>query len=251
MRINELLCSDFVWSFSRLNAYHTCPYMFYLQYIEKLKGIDNAFGQFGTHCHGILERYFKKELSLFDLSYEYTSTYNKNVTEKFPWNKYKDLKTSYFNAGREYFDNFKGFDNYEILAVEKEILCNVDKYKFTGYIDLIIRNKNNQIIMIDHKSKSKFKSKKEFKEYLRQLYLYCIAVYEEYGEYPAKLFFNMFKEKKWEGTGFDINALEEAKQWVVSTIDKIMKTEKFSPLSNDFYCRNICGQRLNCGYYRK
>ena len=46
--------------------------------------------------------------------------------------------------------------------------------------------------MLDHKSKGKFKSKKEQAEYARQLYVYAKYVKEKYGKFPKVLIFNMF-----------------------------------------------------------
>ena len=59
---------NMTWSFSRVNSYNTCPYAWYLNYIEKNRDEGSAFSEVGTLIHEILEKYAKGELSLFEIS---------------------------------------------------------------------------------------------------------------------------------------------------------------------------------------
>jgi hypothetical protein len=240
---NNFFVRDFNWSFSKLNCFDTCKYAFYLQYIEENKGIDNSFGQFGTHCHKILEKYANNELEIFELLPEYEMTYWETVTEKFPPNKYKDLGESYFNQGLEYFENFEGFDEYEILGVEEEVKFKIGEFNFTGFIDLVLRK--DGIIINDHKSKSKL-SKKEKEKYLKQLYLYSIPIKEKYGEYPKELWFNMIRFNEIIKEQFQMNKLEETKEWALNSINSILNEKDWKPTNSDYFCRFICGVRELC-----
>ncbi len=237
--------NDFKFSFSKLNLFDTCKQAFYLQYIRELEGIDNAFGQFGTHCHNILEKYAKNELVIFELLKEYENKYWEIVTEKFPPNKFKDLGQSYFEQGYEYFSNFEGFDDYEILGVEEYVNFKIDEFDFTGYIDLVL--KKDGIILSDYKSKSKM-SKTEKEKYLRQLYLYCIPIWEKYGEYPKELWFDMIRFDEIIIEQFKINKLEETKKWAKNKIYEILNEKDWKPISESFFCKFICGQRKNCNF---
>jgi len=242
----KFILDGFEWSFSRINAYCTCPRMFYMSYIQCLDKTGNAFAEWGSFGHYILEKYFRKELEFFELSNIYSSEYEGNVKASFPPNPYVNLNHRYYDVGKEYFDTFEGlFEKAEILGVEEEIHINIDKYKFVGYIDLILRD-DKGIIIVDHKSKSKFKSKKEKDEYLRQLYLYSIHIYEKYGEYPYMLVFNMFRANEIIEEKFDITAYELAKEWAVDTIEKIYKDMDFKSSQDDFFCNWLCSCNAHC-----
>lgn len=220
--------------------------MFFLTYIKCLKTLDSSFGQWGTFGHTIFEKYYKKELDFYELSDYYAKNYYDIVNIKFPPNAYVDLNEKYYNVGKNYFENFEGlYDNSEILGIEQEVNLNIEGYEFTGFIDLILKD-DKGIFIVDHKSKSKFATKKEKNEYLIQLYLYSIYIYEKYGKYPYKLVFNMFRENDIIEEKFDIKALENAKKWLKDTIDEIYNDMEFKANKNEFFCDYICGCRLNC-----
>ena len=137
------------------------------------------------------------------------------------------------------------------------------KYPFIGYIDLVLLDKTDgEYVVWDHKSKSKFTSEREKKEYLRQLYLYAGYVKEKYGKFPKELTFNMFRANEIVTEPFNETDYEAAVDWFVSTIDKIYETtafldkiaisyyEKMKDLSDfkrdDFFCNNLCDSRKSC-----
>lgn len=220
--------------------------MFYMTYIQCLDKTQNAFAEWGSFGHLLFEKYYKKELEFFELSSEYVKKYDNNVKTKFPPNPHVDLNKSYYDKGKEYFDSFEGlFDDCEILGIEENLKLKIGKYDFIGYIDLVLRNEDG-IIIVDHKSKSKFKSKLEKKEMLIQLYLYAIHIYEKYQEYPKKLIFNMFRANEVVEEKFDVNELENAKKWVENTIDDIYKDMEFKCIKNNFFCNWLCSVNSYC-----
>ena len=233
------------WSFSRLNSFYSCKHAWFRSYILKERGLGNSFANYGTMVHEIFEKYAKGQLEIFELSDEFEKQFESNVWD-FPPNRYVDLCESYKNQGIDYFNNFDGFDDYKILGVEKEINFEIDGYKFIGYIDSLLENKEGNLIIQDFKSKASFKSKAEKKEYARQLYLYSIPIIEEYNKYPTKLIFNMFRKQNIVEIPFDIKALEEAKEWALNTIKLISKEEKFEANINEFFCNQLCNHREIC-----
>lgn len=242
----KFLLDTFQWSFSRINAYKTCERMFYLTYIKCLKTSSGFFAEFGSFGHSLLEKYYKKELDFFKLSKEYAEKYHETIKTKAPPNPYVDLNKKYYDVGKEYFDNFEGiFNDCEVLGVEEELKIKIEERDFIGYIDLILRDEYG-IIIVDHKSKKMFESKKEKEEYLIQLYLYSIYIYEKYGEYPYKLVFNMFRENKIVEEKFDIKKLELAKKWVEDTISTIYKDLEFEVNKKEFFCNYICSVGYAC-----
>ena len=89
---------------------------------------------------------------------------------------------------------------------------------------------------------------KDIDEYLRQLYLYSIPVYNEYKIYPKYLIFNVFRCGEWIEEPFQIEKFEEAKQWVIDTINKIKNESAWLPLSDEYFCNHLCGMRKICEY---
>lgn len=248
------------WSFSSVNSFNNCKQCFYLTYIKKKPRLQNAFAEWGSFGHSLLERYYKGELEFFELSQEYMDGYDDNVREKFPPNIYVDLSERYFDAGLSYFNHFEGLpDGYVVLDVEAKITTKVGKYPFVGFADLIIKDtKDNGIIIVDHKSKSKFKNETEQNAFLRQLYLYALYVKEKYGVYPKELRFNMFRANQEVTVPFNEDDFTAAQQWFIDTVDaiyceqnfldKIIESEKgvkdFN--KNDFFCNELCGVRECC-----
>ena len=64
------------WSFSSVNCYNTCPKAFYLTYLKEQPKQDNAFAQWGTFGHSLLERYYRGALELWDLGEKYREEYD-------------------------------------------------------------------------------------------------------------------------------------------------------------------------------
>ena len=246
---NDFILDGMRWSFSSVNTYNTCPQAFRLGYLDALPRVDNAFSDWGTWMHEIMERYFKGELEFFELSQVYVDGYKDNVKCEFPPNKFCDLSERYYNAGKEYLDRFDGlFEDYTVLGVEQKVKLDINGRPFVGVIDLLIETPDG-IWVIDHKSKSAFKSKRERAEYARQLYLYSIYVKEKYGKWPIKLVFHMVRAG---GELIEIPFVEAdamaARQWFLDTIDAIYQDVDFESTPNK-YRRQI--EELRERYQRK
>lgn len=248
-----------IWSFSRLNFH--CLREWYLYYIECNKGRTSAMAQFGKLMHTILEKYAKNELTIFEISKYYEDHFDDVVTEMFPYNKYVDLRDSYYQKGLDYLDNINLIlDDYEILGVELKVEFEIGGKPFIGFIDLLLRDKKTgEIIILDHKSASlKFKKNGDisktdaahFQEFKRQLYLYSIPVIKQYGK-VSFLEWNLFKDQKFIKIPWKQEEYEEAIRWAEDTL-KLLSEEKewAADTSNIFYCRNLCSQRLNCNEWR-
>lgn len=233
MSQHDFILDGMRWSFSSVNTYNTCPQAFRLGYLDALPRVDNAFSDWGTFMHSIMERYFKHELEFFELSQVYVDGYAEAVKNKFPPNKFCDLSKRYYDAGKDYLDNFDGlFEDCEIVGVEQKVKLIIDGRPFVGVIDLLLRGPAGYIIL-DHKSKGRWKSKRELGEYARQLYLYAFYVKEQYGVWPIKLVFNMVR------TGGELTEIPfveadaiAAKQWFLDTIDAIYSDDKFLSTPN-------------------
>jgi len=245
------------WSFSRCHSYENCNYAFYLKYIEKESDEQNFYAAFGKFCHEILEKIFKKEITLNEAIDYYNEKFYEEVND---YGTAESTVEKNFYLGLDYFENLDlgWLDDYEILGIEKKCLFTINKIKFIGFIDLLVQHKETkEIIVIDHKSseypigkKGKVLKKKQddYDNYKKQLYLYCEQVYKEYGVYPSHICWNYFKDQKWLKLPFIKEEYEEAKKWAVELIGEIHNDENFLPNLSYFYCNNLCGFRNVCDY---
>lgn len=259
MEDNSFVISTMQWSFSRINNFYSgCPREWKAHYIDCEETCDSFDGQAGSAAHETLEAFFKGEISEFEMSDYFADKYKQNVTLQCPYPN-GDTK---FSKIMEYFDNFS-FDHnkYEILGVEKKVNFSIGGNDCVGYIDLLLRNKEtNEIIIQDHKTstikilKSGKVSKYDelhFDAFKKQLYLYSSTVLNEYGRVD-KLMWNMLKD----GTYIEIPWKEEEYyetiKWAEDTINSINKEQDFPANPSYYYCSNLCSVRrnMNCPYKR-
>lgn len=249
---------DMVWSFSRLQSFDTCPYEWYLHYIEENESENGFFAEFGTLIHSGLQKIYEGSLSIWDAQQWYEDNFGKVVLHNAPPNNYVDIAEEYYNDGYNYFGNISQLDDkYEILGVEKDLSFNIKRKPFVGFIDLLLKDKNTGEIMIcDHKTaKLKFKKNGEisktdiehFESFKRQLYLYSKPIIAEY-KHVDYLAWNMVRMDKIIKIPFDKNEYESSLNWAIDKIKYISKEALWLPNKDEFYCRNLCGMREICEY---
>lgn len=255
---------DMVFSFSRCHSFENCKYEWYLNYLLKdedgkriYDNEQNFYAAFGHFCHELLEKYLKGDLSENRIAGYYERYYDNNVDSS---EIGESTAEKYYELGLSYFEDmgFDWLDEYEILGVEEKCNFEIDGIKFVGFIDLLLKRKaDGKIIIIDHKSAeyplgkrgSVLKRKQEsYEAYKRQLYLYSQHIINKYGEEPAELWWNYFKEKQWLKLPFIREEYEESLKWASETIREIDKEEDYLPNMDYFYCNNLCGFRHSCDY---
>jgi RecB family exonuclease len=194
-----------------------------------------------------MEQYAKGEAELWDLPQMYEWQFDTAVPEKFPHNKYVDLRDSYYSQGLNFLKSFEGYEDLNILGVEEEFTINIDDWQFNGFIDLVFKDKDGRLIIRDYKSKASFKNDNEKHKYARQLYLYSLYAKEKYGRYPDELQFLMFrKQREPVRIPFNIEDLEEAVQWAKDTVAIIRNAFDYPAQCDDFYGENLCNHREYC-----
>lgn len=221
--------------------------MFKLTYIDKVERQDNAFSEFGTFCHKLLESYATDKLPLIALAEEYESGFDDSVRHCFPPFP-KGMGQKYYEAGKRYFENFEGFgEEWEILSVERWFELDIEGNKIAGLADLVLRHKvTGEIMVVDHKSKSATSMKRDLDVYRKQLYIYAMYVKEKWGVWPSILRFNMFKEGFNIDEPFDLSQVEATKQWILDTIREIREEKEWKVSSSSYFCRWVCSCIDHC-----
>ena len=247
------LISGMKWSYSRLKAYEACKYSWFLKYIRGIKDIPCFYTEYGSFIHSILEQYYTGKLKKSEL----LTTFLINFKEKVRGQRPSDsVVKKYIQAGTSYFRTFEPFP-MKTIWVEHKAEFEVDGHDFVGVIDYLGESEEDGLCLVDNKSRDlKPRSgravptakDKELDDMLRQLYLYCIPVYEEFGRYPDFLCFNCFKAGTFIKEKFQMEKFEEAKQWALAMIQEIEDTEDFEPNQNYFFCKWLCGVSDKCVY---
>lgn len=208
---------------------------------------DNAFAQYGTLAHMLIEGWANGLIFAADLASEWERHYDSVVTEPFPYAS-KGYDVRYYEAGKNYFDSFAGFGSgWNVLSVEEEFFTTIGGFPFRGFADLILKHESSgELMLVDHKSTSAASIKKSAEKHSLQTYLYAGMVAEKYGQHPSILQLNYFKAGKQEITPFCKLEYQAAVNWAVKTATDIVFADQF-PRHEDFYfCSHLCSVRNFC-----
>jgi hypothetical protein len=255
----SFITDNIKFSYSGVTTFENCPHSYKLTYIDVENKIENAFGQFGLLVHHVLERYFAKEIDVWDLADYYKQKYDEFVTVPYPPNNYVDLGHSYFQAGLDFFTMFD-FDRrgYEVVSIEDNIEFDMTTdIKAVARPDLVLKEiETGKYILFDYKTakmkKTKPQLKKQISDYMRQMKLYCYAVWLKTGIEinEVRLWFIrdnfIYKEQ------IDSMDISDTTTWFVELINKIKEEQNWYPLDiekNEFFCAFICSVRNSCRYF--
>lgn len=248
----SLLRPNHIYSYSQLSSFDECPYGFYLQRIEKMEQVQNAFAEQGTLIHDLLDKWAKGELTKEQLPDEYERRYPDEVLCSWPkMLAAKGYAEKTYNQGLEYFQNFDEFRGYDVIATEEKFRTDIDGRPFVGVVDMVLRDQvTDELIVLDHKSKSLNSFRKNEDEMYRQQLLYSKYIKEKYGRFPDRMMFNLFKENGLKKDRvFDENAYNETVKWAADIIHKIESYDLMDWLQSkeqDFFCTELCSMRKNC-----
>lgn len=244
-----------VWSYSRLTAYEHCPYSWYRRYIEGDIGESSFYGDNGRAMHEVFDALVKGDVSFEDAPSLYLEKY-----EAITSTVKQDIMDKTFDTCINYLCNIDEdvLSGYEVVGSEIKLDFYICGYRFTGFVDLLLRDGNGDLIIVDHKSSDPFlkkngepyaKTKEQFENYVKQLSLYCFGINEIYGEMPTKIVFHHFKN---DGrlTVISVNEklIEDAVEWGISVIEKIFNDESFEAKPKTGFCYRLCDYRKDCEY---
>lgn len=246
------IMSDWTWSYTRVKAFEQCPHSFYLKYlVREGPKVQNFFARYGDTMHKILRQFYEGGLTKEELPSEWITRFQNDV--------YGDvsakLSSNYFLQGLRYLEGIK-LPSESIVGVEREVHGIFSGHKAYGFVDLLKSDKENELIVTDHKSKvltprstkQHRKTDDELDEYQRQLYLYANMLRQELYKPVKYIEFNCFREGLTIREECELTKELAAVKWFQQMIQRIEKEEDFTPNINYFYCKNICDMRNVCEY---
>jgi len=251
------LIKDMTWSYSRLEAFDSCPYRWYLQYIHypKLMKEDKFYAVYGLFMHELLESYYTAKMAKDEVMLAFLTQFPERTQGAGRPNPGTVRK--YFQSGKEYIRNLKPL-RFDMVSVEEKIDFHIGGMLFTGRIDylgtedgeyVIVDNKSRDLKPRSGRAKPTLKDK-ELDIMLRQLYIYAEAVRQKYGKLPKLLCFNCFKTGMLIEEPFREDAYHEALLWAEGKIREILDVDEFPPNIEFFGCSYICSYSSHCCYWK-
>lgn len=161
-----------------------------------------------------------------------------------------------YDIGLNYFSDVNlDAGNLNIIYVEKNVLFEYAGYKFRGIIDLMYKDENGDLIILDHKTseypitkKGRIKKNKQatMDGYIKQLAMYAYGVKNVIGQMPKYIGWNFIREGKIYLIPVTDKLISETMKWAKEVIEKIYKTEEFEKIGEYFMCGNLCDFRNEC-----
>lgn len=207
MEEKELPISDIL-SYSRIDTFKTCPMRYKIRYVDK--NYDDATSlalSLGTLSHYIFELKHTpgQTMTLEEIWQGFMDGFEEegikgwnDLVDEYGFEIYEiDEKTGNSVEDRVQIMKDKFFnetieDEWEVIGLEKEFIITFNnKAKIKGFIDRVDRNKiTGEIRVIDLKTNKKPYDSKQLATPL-QMYIYSLACYELYGQYPSECIYDM------------------------------------------------------------
>jgi hypothetical protein len=250
----EIILNEMKYSFSSINTFNTCKYSFLELYINVENRLNNAFGEFGSFVHLIIEKYFKDELEIWNLSSYYKDNYSNNILCSFPTYP-PGMANNYYEQGLEFFENFQ-FDKekYDIILIEKKDEVKFKDIKIVFIPDLVLKNKETGIVTLyDWKTANMFKGdkvdKKKLEEFKKQVHLYAFLLWLSKEIKVDNISIWAIRNNKFIDFPYSNDTSIDVLEWFEDSVKQIKKeTEWDANTKNQYYCYNLCSFRDRCGY---
>lgn len=175
---------DRIWSWSKINCFHTSPYEYYLKYIKQAKEdrADSIYTTTGGLAHNILEKFYTDEIPYEQMIEEFEDGWMVAA-------EIADLKFDRADEERngkikdKYYENLVHFFNNHTVLKNKPVIEQFVKVKvgdnlFQGYIDCAFKDEEDCVVIQDFKTSSIYKGAKAENE-CGQLVLYAIGLNQQ------------------------------------------------------------------------
>lgn len=247
----DLILQNKTWSFSSLSTFNTCAHAFYLNYIENVgPQSGNFYASVGIFCHEILEKYFRKELEIFELGDYFREHYHEIVKSPIPYPK--GLEQKYYDAICLLFDYFAfDRDKYDVLAIEDKYEIEIEGFKVVVKPDLLLKEiESGKIILIDYKT-SNYSANKH-KSYQKQLVLYAEIIKRTTEIQIDEIRVWYLRVDKFVDVVYTTDIAKEVMVWFQNGIRNILQEKDFeADTSQEYFCNVLCSVREYCQYKKE
>ncbi|MBN2187386.1 MAG: PD-(D/E)XK nuclease family protein [Dehalococcoidia bacterium] len=177
-----------IYSHSQLSTYEECPLRYKLRYWDRIKrDVEGVEGFLGTRVHETLKKCYDdmrltRVNSLSDLLAYYNKIWQENWHDSIVIMK-KDLTQEHYRTLGDrlittYYERYSPFDSDITMGTEMGLnfaLDDENKYRMTGYIDRLSRDKSGVYGIHDYKTSAYLPSQEQV-DNDRQLGLYQIGI---------------------------------------------------------------------------
>ena len=271
-----------IYSYSRLESYHNCPYAYYITYIEGNRSEHNIYSFLGSVVHELLEELQQKIINNDDAIEKFENAVTEADMLGYEWMS-DSVKNKYIVAIKHYLEHYKPIKCDEYFIEEYFEIPVGDKW-MKGYIDLYTIT-DGVIDIYDYKTSSSnsFTGKDAYKK-MRQMILYGMAIKQKYPNKEIRsMNFDMLKYYKvpskrsklgytlkdrstidlldfttefnpaYVSADFTQDVIDEVTEYVCNTVDEIENLDNnidnykkgFNP-KKDFFCKTLCSFRDRC-----
>lgn len=271
-----------IYSYSRLESYHNCPFAYYITYVEGNRSEHNIYSFMGSVTHGILEELQQKLIDNNTAIDKFESAVIEADMLGYEWMS-DDVKNKYIAAIKHYLNHYKPIECDEYFIEEYFEIPVGDKW-MKGYIDLYTIT-DGVIDIYDYKTSSSnsFTGKDAYKK-MRQMILYGMAIKQKHPDKEIRsMNFDMLKYYKvpskrsklgytlkdrstvdildfiteftpaYVSAEFTQEVVDEVAKYVCDTVNEIESLDKdlscynkgFNP-KKDFFCKTLCSFRSRC-----
>lgn len=170
-----------LWSWSKLDTAIISPYLFYLKYIRHVEEDrnDSAYAPMGSICHSALEAFYNGEIKYHDMLSHFEDGWLTAIDlADLKFDRNDPNKNA--NIARKYKENLLHFfSNHTKLkykpALEKFVAAKIGDHVFQGYIDVTMKDEEENFHIIDWKTSTIYTGKTA-QEKSGQLVIYAIAL---------------------------------------------------------------------------
>lgn len=221
---------DRIWSWSRISTFLSQPWVYRMQYLEKVKvNTSSVYTEFGTLCHDLVQDMYDGKHKAEDMG----DLFAEAVVEwRLDPNAHQfmsdNVEDGYIKNLTHYFNNPEVI-SYKIKNEQTIQIRIADDIMFVGYADSMYIDEEGVLHLIDFKTSSRGEfTGAKFKKSSRQLLLYAIGVHQMTGlpYNRIKPQFDMMKYIKvhrLQKNGKWRESIQERASWVASQGNQIRK----------------------------
>lgn len=211
-------------SYSQIDTFEQCPKKWTFKYIDKIDTDEqNIHLDYGSAVHKGLEIAFLELKDSNALSDQEMLQVVETLSHDY---QYGDPKEELYRLAIEdmhrlvhYQGFYKSIKDKDIIGIEDEFDLKIPtlfsgeevEINIKGYIDLIYRDSDGKLVVVDHKTSKKKFDKSKRRNNL-QIPIYFMAIKDKYGEYPKAGIYNFTKLNSFQESLFAEKVTPEQKQ---------------------------------------